>query len=493
MRAKFQRVLLAALLLTNSLANAAAPARSNDVERQIITELNLEVFVHLRNAQTYLHGLINCFQEVPQIQDGQAGAMYTEFTTCSEIRGKLLADLPGAFNRMRVNLALSEPKMRDEPLSVELNPSQITRMNVNPVHHFDGLPKMAPLNEAEIKDANLLWDQATLNAQERYEQNSYLSQMLARNSQLTEAQITSYEEYDDKKRVRFVALSRNKARAVWLKAYHNEISTMPLVAFLTKPLKLDNGPEDRAQIREGLYQLLTNNCMVRTVKYHKTADSRRAATVVCESLTRSLMANARQPLSSQQRFIDRYESDLDHKKPLADLDKGWMNQNRHQLLMVFKMHPLMVEQFRKRQTASPERLAALNALKTEFDGLDLQATIGEVGLYLGLGFVCTFGLRRIPFATKFIQKLGMPICLFATGLPVNTVQWFVGDREYWSRFSETFSGAPYREMMQDLDTLSSAEFAQTLNSVFMVVGTGLPEVFRATKPLVVAWKLKRSR
>lgn len=475
---------------------ATTCARDIDLQDEILQDLYNDVFFHLKNAEIHLRSLANCFDRNPQMRPGQTQAMYTEFTSCEQIRKEIVKDLTDSstvetdkWTKMRLNLALAEPASRSlSPAQVEQDSRLGFRINPNPQHKFKNVAEIAPLTPKEIQLTMDIWNANTKTFKEEFAEHSCFERDLDYYATSNSAVAIQFvREQDYKNEIAFLAQRREQSRAKHLETYTNTINALPLLAFLPRAIEsptLTDG--DRENLRSSIYKLLFNNCVVRQYKFSANGESRSAAENKCQGIVDTLKRDSSgMSLDQQDEIFARANQTLNSGAPLKGLKSlfGREAYVRNSMLSVIDMYKPITESYKKRIATDKARVCQFEQLKSEYEQIDFVLATAEMGFYIALGMSCTLGLRRLPGITKVAAKFGLPLCLFATGLPINTLFWIKDNDTYMERYQEVFASAPYREMMQELKTLDDAQVAAILSTAFFGLGTGVPAVYKSGKLL----------
>lgn len=488
--------------------SVAPPAQRNvKLEKEVLNDLYFELNFHLTAADAYLRSLINCFEAQPITRANQKEPMYTEAMTCAQARAFIGNEIKEKFSKMRVELALSsrgnEFVANRNPVAIEKyyyeHPELASdRFNKNPQHPFSDLAKLAPLSPTEIEMGSNIWNKVSgealfensLNETAAVDFNKLEDdgfEMVPRSiEKATPAEMTKIWKEEDAKFSKLAA-SRYDARVSHLENYKETLGSLPILGFLSK------AEVNNAEILRGLSTLLVNNCTVRVVKFSTLDLNRHEAKKLCTEKVESLNANYTNlqtgKLAKEAALAVLQESDrqfnqqlkLNWRKATKDLESfDPISWQRHDILYIFNLHPAIVDGYIKRFPNDKARAEMVRELKSEFSSLDLKYSGAEMAGYVALGVVCTVGVRRVPLGREalamVVRKWGIPVCLFATGLPLNMTSWFWGEEDYLNRFSEVYSTPPGQQAIQSLKEIESAQLATQLNFLFMGIGTGLPEL-----------------
>lgn len=471
--------------------NKAQFKLKNSVLVEALEDLHLEMFMHLQLADQYLRSLMNCFYDRSQKRANESEPMYTEFTSCAEIREQLWRELPTTYKNMRIHLALSEPQKMTPLIDVEREPhiEIAEKVNPEPEHRYKNLAKMAPLTPAELGEVLQRWDAETSAFNADYSQNSCLEKRLEENPAMSDGELDMWDRMDKENRLRYLIARRSNSRMDHQGAYTRILTDLPILGFIPKPFSATGSmqSEDRYMILSALVQQLRNNCVVRLLKFSDGDFSRRGAVRKCREYTNGLLARTYNSLDAQNMWVMEFFQNLNWRRPISNVSKERRNEFNRKELMVFGANSAFIQSYRQRNSQNLEKIYHLDWLQARFERQEMRHSVAEMVGFVALGVLCTVGPKRLPFLTVAMKGIGISICLFLTGLPVNTAYWFWGSNDYMDRYTEFFSQAPGKEILQDLKTLDRAKTAQALNTIFLGVGTGLPELTRSLKSAGKTW------
>jgi hypothetical protein len=456
----------------------------DDLQKKVLNNLHFEMFTHLFNADNYLRSMINCFQKQPLLRPGQSEAMYIVDAdpnskanfTCALKREDVLKDLPKNYSDMRLDLAMSDPRIREIGETVETNLSLAKGFHYNwePKHTFRGLVSMPVLTPKEVEDADKRWTADTDTLKLGYSKVSTFGQLLARSDSTNKMMVEFLERRDEDQKIKYMAVQRMKVRGEYFEAYFKDLTSEPLLGFIPASPKGDS--TDNEMVVNALYTLLYNNCVVREMNYSPTNTWRFQAQSACKKYVSQMKAlvSSRQSLANQDWLALQFSSNLNWRKAIEDGEESSLH--------VFGLHKKFVEDHRSRFKNDEAYTCQFDRLKDKYEILETAEAYSSFAFYLGVGAVCTAVISRIPYGGAVLAELGAPLCMFGTGLGLNTVFWFESQGDYIMRFNEIFSSAPGQQTLQDIQSLRSAQTAMALSTVFLGIGSGVPELAKALKP-----------
>jgi len=446
----------------------------------MLEDIHLELYQLLGQSDSYLRSLINCTSAEPALRPGESEPMYHERLSCREIREFLQRDISEKVAKMRMNLALSSPYKNIQSDKVESKTSQLSyeyRINPYPAHRYAGLEKLDPLSSEEIAVADKIWKDVTPSLLEDYDEKSGLETRLdSLGVNATDREMNHFERGETTNRLIYQIRKRSEWRASQFEAYQASLKAMPLAGYFSNSQVTTEG------LHQGLLRQLRANCLVRMMKYswflrEDGRDRRRGAEVQCARYALNIKASANDFTRSDELAAGLLAK-MNWRFPLR------ATSTRHEQISIFGVHPEYIKSFRKRYTGNENarQLAELDQMKAEYESDEFWGSVREMSGFVALGVACTIGLKRVPGIGAVLQRFGMPICLFSMGLPLNAMVWFAGSETYQQRLNEFFAMAPNRELIQQLKTLDDEQTNQVLNTIFLGIGTGLPEMSRAFLP-----------